>query len=179
MSENSELFKNPYLVLNSNASEPSGPKKVAKGLTAFTDKRCLAFPPKLTFSFGVWLKARKSIARLSPPHRVLRQGSPQVSLSFSEPVVLQIRHTHGADFDAVVLGGCFFFLVTWVHPSSGPLWWSPGSRAGLVIRLMDLSIVCCHCCYWWLIDSSAGRIWPCDQVACRTSRVTACPLQPT
>ena len=27
----------------------------------------------------------------------------------------------GAASDAVVLSGCFFFLVTWIHPSSGPI----------------------------------------------------------
>ena len=27
----------------------------------------------------------------------------------------------GAASDAVVLDGCFFFLVTWAHLSSGPL----------------------------------------------------------
>ena len=27
----------------------------------------------------------------------------------------------GSASNAVVFGECFFFLVTWVHPSSGPL----------------------------------------------------------
>ena len=71
----------------------TGPKMVAKGLMAFTDKRCFTLQFTLTFNLGVWFKARKGVAHLSPPHRVLRQGSVQVSQSFSEPVVIQIRHT--------------------------------------------------------------------------------------
>ena len=53
-----------------------------------------ASPPKLTAAFGfeVELKERKDISHLSFPHRVPQQGSALVSQSFSEPMVLQIRH---------------------------------------------------------------------------------------
>ena len=67
-------------------------KKVVKGLTAFSDKQSFAPHLTSTFSLGVWLKARKRITYLSSPHRVHRLGSAQVYSSFSEPVVLQIRH---------------------------------------------------------------------------------------
>ena len=47
----------------------------------------------------------------------------------------------GAAFHGGVLGICFFFLVTLVYPSTGPLWWCPDSWVGLVIGQLDLSIV--------------------------------------
>ena len=44
----------------------TGLKKVVTGRTAFADKRCFALKLSSTFRFGVWLEARKGIARLSP-----------------------------------------------------------------------------------------------------------------
>ena len=70
-----------------------GLRVVAKGLPALMDKWFFILQLTLAFSFGVLLKARKGMAHLSPPHHVLQQGLAQVNQFFSEPVVLQVRHT--------------------------------------------------------------------------------------
>ena len=84
-------FPIPFL---SRPRKVTGPRKVVKGLTTFADEQC--FTPKFTsaFSFGVGIETRKDIYHLSSPQRVPRQGSAQISQSFSEPVVLQIRNIY-------------------------------------------------------------------------------------
>ena len=83
-------------------------------------------------------------------------------------------------FAVVVFVVDFCFLMTWLHPSLGLFWWSPDSRAGLVVGLVFFFLLCwycrCSCYYWWV--SSVGRIWPGCSAACRTSRLDACPPRP-
>ena len=47
-------------------------QQVTKGRTSFADKRCFLLRLTLTFSLWIWLEARKSLTRLSSPHRVPR-----------------------------------------------------------------------------------------------------------
>ena len=70
----------------------TGPRKVTKSLTAFTDKWCFAHRLTSTFGLWVWLEARKIPTRLSSTHRVPRQGSAQECESFSEPVAFLDPH---------------------------------------------------------------------------------------
>ena len=64
----------------------TGSRKIAKGLSAFTD---VPLSLRRLSASGSDLRQGKVL----PPYRVLRQGSAQVSQFFSESIILQIRHT--------------------------------------------------------------------------------------
>ena len=74
--------QSPQLVPDTALFKPrkvTWPKKVAKGLTAFSDKQYFAPQVTSNFRIGFWLQARKGIACFSLQHWVRRQGSAQVS----------------------------------------------------------------------------------------------------
>ena len=61
-----------------------------------------------------------------------------------------------------------FWSVTWVHPSSSLFGWSPGSRSGLVVRLLVFSELLL------MLLPSVGRLLIDDITAYKTSKEATC-----